>query len=103
MTYGYEINVFYFRISLLLMSNKTVAEGFKNTGAEDTIKLAEQTPRPRFIKCHLPVDLLPKQLFEKKPKVSYYLIHVHFLVGKHYPSLNGGFTALSLDRKCAVR
>ncbi|XP_071633809.1 luciferin sulfotransferase-like [Temnothorax longispinosus] len=34
---------------------------------ENVIKM----PRPRYIKTHLPWDLLPRQLHEKKPKIIY--------------------------------
>lgn len=36
----------------------------------DTIEFTEEQPSPRFIKSHLPVSLLPKQIWTKKPKVS---------------------------------
>lgn len=35
----------------------------------DTIEFTEEQPSPRFIKSHLPVSLLPKQIWTKKPKV----------------------------------
>ncbi|XP_055628884.1 luciferin sulfotransferase-like isoform X2 [Toxorhynchites rutilus septentrionalis] len=38
---------------------------------EDTITAAENLPRPRHIKSHLPVALLPKQLWTVKPKIVY--------------------------------
>lgn len=31
---------------------------------------AENLPSPRFVKSHLPVSMLPKELFTVKPKVS---------------------------------
>ncbi|XP_066994996.2 luciferin sulfotransferase [Anabrus simplex] len=37
----------------------------------DTISLAENSPSPRCIKSHLPKDLLPDQLWTKKPKIVY--------------------------------
>lgn len=40
------------------------------TDMPNTIEWVEQAPSPRFIKSHLPIDLLPKELFTKNPKVS---------------------------------
>lgn len=37
----------------------------------DTISQVEQLPRPRHIKTHLPLALLPKQLWTVKPKIIY--------------------------------
>lgn len=37
----------------------------------DTMKHAEQMESPRLIKSHLPIPLLPKQLWTKKPKIIY--------------------------------
>uniref|UniRef100_A0A1B6GG97 Sulfotransferase domain-containing protein n=1 Tax=Cuerna arida TaxID=1464854 RepID=A0A1B6GG97_9HEMI len=37
----------------------------------DTIDFVEEQPSPRFIKSHLPVALLPKQIWTKKPKIIY--------------------------------
>ncbi|XP_058054102.1 luciferin sulfotransferase-like [Anopheles bellator] len=39
--------------------------------AIDTIAIAENAPRPRQIKSHLPVSLLPRQLWTVKPKIVY--------------------------------
>lgn len=35
------------------------------------IQFVEQMKSPRYIKCHLPAGLLPKQLWTKKPKIVY--------------------------------
>ncbi|XP_062549711.1 luciferin sulfotransferase-like [Armigeres subalbatus] len=37
----------------------------------DTLGKVEQMPRPRHIKSHLPLALLPKQLWTVKPKIVY--------------------------------
>ncbi|XP_055530640.1 luciferin sulfotransferase-like [Wyeomyia smithii] len=37
----------------------------------DSIALVEEMPRPRHIKSHLPVALLPQQLWSVKPKIVY--------------------------------
>uniref|UniRef100_A0A1B6JWK9 Sulfotransferase domain-containing protein n=1 Tax=Homalodisca liturata TaxID=320908 RepID=A0A1B6JWK9_9HEMI len=37
----------------------------------DTVSWVEEMPSPRFIKSHLPLELLPKQLWTKKPKIIY--------------------------------
>lgn len=39
----------------------------------DTITVAETTQRPRFIKSHLPLSLLPAELLIKKPKIVFVL------------------------------
>ncbi|XP_058833560.1 luciferin sulfotransferase-like [Topomyia yanbarensis] len=40
-------------------------------GGMDFFKLAQQMPSPRFIKTHLPVGLLPDQIWTVKPKLVY--------------------------------
>lgn len=35
------------------------------------IEFVEQMKSPRYIKCHLPAGLLPKQIWTKKPKIVY--------------------------------
>ncbi|XP_049861235.1 luciferin sulfotransferase-like [Schistocerca gregaria] len=37
----------------------------------DTLQRCTDLPRPRFIKSHLPYELLPQQLWTKKPKIIY--------------------------------
>lgn len=37
----------------------------------DTVTWVESMPSPRYIKSHLPLELLPKQLWTKNPKVIY--------------------------------
>ncbi|XP_022089844.1 uncharacterized protein LOC110978853 [Acanthaster planci] len=39
----------------------------------DTLQIAEETPSPRILKSHLPGQLLPPQIWEKKPKIVYVL------------------------------
>lgn len=38
---------------------------------EDTIEATKNAPSPRFIKTHLPLPLLPKQIWTVKPKIIY--------------------------------
>lgn len=35
------------------------------------VNFVEHMKSPRYIKCHLPAGLLPKQLWTKKPKIVY--------------------------------
>lgn len=37
----------------------------------DQIQIIQKMKSPRYIKCHLPAALLPKQLWTKKPKIVY--------------------------------
>lgn len=37
----------------------------------DTVEWVENMPSPRYIKSHMPVELLPKQLWTKNPKIIY--------------------------------
>lgn len=50
------------------MVNGEYDEWFTKLG--DSVANIAQMPRPRYIKSHLPWELLPKQLCEKKPKVK---------------------------------
>lgn len=42
-----------------------------NMDVNDSMSQVEQLPRPRHIKSHLPLALLPKQLWTVKPKIVY--------------------------------
>ncbi|XP_067005434.2 luciferin sulfotransferase isoform X2 [Anabrus simplex] len=43
-----------------------------DTGAEgDTIQMVKEQPSPRYIKTHLPKDLLPSEIWTKNPKIIY--------------------------------
>ncbi|XP_011496975.1 PREDICTED: sulfotransferase family cytosolic 1B member 1-like [Ceratosolen solmsi marchali] len=55
--------------SSALMVNGSFVEWFSKLG--ESVETVEKLPSPRYIKTHLPLDLLPKQLFEKKPKIIY--------------------------------
>ncbi|KAH0949217.1 hypothetical protein HN011_007527 [Eciton burchellii] len=52
-----------------VMVNGEYDEWFTKLG--DSVENITKMPRPRYIKSHLPWDLLPKQLSEKKPKIIY--------------------------------
>lgn len=39
----------------------------------DTVRIVETMQRPRFIKSHLPLSLLPAQLLDRKPKIVFVL------------------------------
>lgn len=64
-------NICDFRSSALMV-NGSFVEWFAKLG--ESVETVEKLPSPRYIKTHLPLDLLPKQLLEKKPKVYYLLI-----------------------------
>lgn len=51
----------------VIMVNGKFDEWFKDLG--DSVENITKMPRPRYIKTHLPWDLLPRQFHEKKPKV----------------------------------
>ncbi|XP_078051833.1 sulfotransferase 2, partial [Augochlora pura] len=52
-----------------LMVSGNYVEYFAKLG--DSVTNVENMPRPRYIKSHLPYDLLPRQINEKKPKIIY--------------------------------
>ncbi|XP_046666954.1 luciferin sulfotransferase-like [Homalodisca vitripennis] len=45
--------------------------GQNSADIPDLIEHVNKSPSPRFIKTHLPVQLLPKQIWTKKPKIIY--------------------------------
>ena len=49
----------------------TKIEKENNEFAESSVEKANQMPSPRFIKSHLPAQLLPRQLWTVKPKIIY--------------------------------
>ncbi|OXU22108.1 hypothetical protein TSAR_000660 [Trichomalopsis sarcophagae] len=51
------------------MVNGSFVEWFAKLG--ESVETVEKLPSPRYIKTHLPLDLLPRQLLEKKPKMIY--------------------------------
>ncbi|XP_062549710.1 luciferin sulfotransferase-like [Armigeres subalbatus] len=58
----------------------------------DTIGIVEKMPRPRHIKSHLPLALLPKQLWTVKPKIVYTArnpMDVTTSYMHHYKFING--------------
>ncbi|XP_011259794.1 sulfotransferase family cytosolic 1B member 1 [Camponotus floridanus] len=55
--------------SSAIMVNGNCEEWFTKLG--DSVENVTKMPRPRYIKSHLPWDLLPRQLHEKKPKIIY--------------------------------
>ncbi|CAL1686316.1 unnamed protein product [Lasius platythorax] len=55
--------------SSVIMIDSKYNELFTKLG--DSVENITKMPRPRYIKSHLPWDLLPRQLREKKPKIMY--------------------------------
>ncbi|XP_048505631.1 luciferin sulfotransferase-like [Athalia rosae] len=55
-------------LSALLVSGEYV-DWFSKLG--NSVENVERTPSPRYVKSHLPWDLLPSQLKIKKPKIIY--------------------------------
>lgn len=54
------------RASSLMVTGDSV-EWFSKMG--DSVKYVMKMQRPRYVKSHLPFDLLPQQIHRKKPKV----------------------------------
>ncbi|XP_033205932.1 sulfotransferase 2 [Bombus vancouverensis nearcticus] len=54
--------------SSLMVTGDSV-EWFSKMG--DSVKYVMKMQRPRYVKSHLPFDLLPQQIHQKKPKVIY--------------------------------
>ncbi|XP_031843273.1 sulfotransferase 2 [Nomia melanderi] len=61
------------RNPLLEASSLMVAGDYVDFFAKlgDSVKNVENMQRPRYIKTHLPLELLPRQIHEKKPKIVY--------------------------------
>ncbi|XP_071625542.1 luciferin sulfotransferase-like [Temnothorax longispinosus] len=55
----------------VIMVNGKFDDWFKDLYLGDSVENVTKMPRPRYIKSHLPWDLLPRQLHEKKPKIIY--------------------------------
>lgn len=78
--FGYYTSEFYlFRASSLMVTGDC-AEWFAKMG--DSVENITKMKRPRYIKSHLPLDLLPQQIHQKKPKVFKFLT-VYCIVNKH--------------------
>lgn len=59
---------------------------------EDRMKWSENMSSPRYIKCHLPAGLLPKQLWTVKPKIVYTARNVKdtaISLFHHYVNMHG--------------
>ncbi|XP_034178892.1 sulfotransferase 2 [Osmia lignaria lignaria] len=52
-----------------LMVSGDYVEWFAKLG--DSVENVKKMPRTRYLKSHLPLDLLPQQIHEKKPKIIY--------------------------------
>ncbi|EFN86019.1 Sulfotransferase family cytosolic 1B member 1 [Harpegnathos saltator] len=60
------------RCPLLETSSVLIGKQFNDlTNMGDLFEFVVKMPRPRYIKTHLPWELLPKELREKKPKIIY--------------------------------
>ncbi|KAK9508523.1 hypothetical protein O3M35_006063 [Rhynocoris fuscipes] len=58
-------------VGIIADSQKSGSEDEEWVFNADTISYAEELPSPRFIKSHLPVSLLPDQIWTVKPKIIY--------------------------------
>ncbi|XP_077980084.1 sulfotransferase 1C3-like [Glandiceps talaboti] len=73
-----------------LISNTDIRESFPFLEVsplnkdQPNYKIIESMPSPRLIKTHLPVELAPKQIFEKKPKIVYVLRHPKDVLVSYY-------------------
>lgn len=51
---------------------------------KDSVNLTKNMESPRFIKCHLPLELLPQQIKTKKPKIIYVVRNPKDLIISYY-------------------
>ncbi|XP_022089834.1 sulfotransferase 1A1-like [Acanthaster planci] len=58
---------------VLFIENDFPEEVRRLKSLPDTLQIAAETPSPRLLKSHLPGQLLPPQIWEKKPKIVYVL------------------------------
>lgn len=58
-----------FLLDDLLLDDDLINKMAKVLSVTDALTHTENLPRPRIIKSHLPLALLPSQLLEKKPKI----------------------------------
>lgn len=62
-----------------------VKGGFTDSFAKlgNSVEIVERMPSPRYVKSHLPWDLLPLQLKSKKPKVKGSFCYFSFIDRYH--------------------
>lgn len=60
---------FKYYISISKSVLKIIFFKFQSDSIGDSLDFTESLPTPRFIKSHLPLELLPTDLTDKKPKV----------------------------------
>ena len=63
-----DLERYWFRSSSLMVSGDYM-KAFAQLG--DSVEIVAKMPRTRYIKSHLPLELLPLQIHEKKPKTIY--------------------------------
>lgn len=61
----------FLEICTILEASNAYTKDERNEYLEDSVEKASQLPSPRFIKTHLPAELLPIQLWTVKPKIVY--------------------------------
>lgn len=78
-TFTDYISEFHLLRASSLMVTGDCAEWFAKMG--DSVENVTKMKRPRYIKSHLPLDLLPQQIHQKKPKVFQFLTVCYIVIG----------------------